>query len=605
MNELLLNSESYLYLHPSENPAVALVSPALDSSNYHSWSRSMITTLSAKNKVEFVNGKAPEPLKTDRTYGAWSRCNNMVVSWLVHSVSISIRQSVLWMDKAEEIWNDLKSRYAQGDLLRVSELQQEASSIKQGSLSVTEYFTKLRVIWDKIENFRPNPICSCTVKCTCLVLTTIAQRKREDRAMQFLRGLNEQYSNIRSHVLLMDLIPTIPKIFSYVAQQERQLTGNNSLSSFNLETKEGPSINAVKSVCEFCGCIGHNESVCYKKHGVPPNYDGKGKGYNTRKTCTYCEKLGHTIDVCYKKHGYPPGFKFNNGKTIANNVVAVEEKATDDQILPQESQELVRFSPEQYKALLALIQQPSAENSASIKPQVASISSCSNNDATGIILSCEKANSTSWILDSGATDHVSSSLTNFHSYHQINPITVKLPNGHLVYATHLGTVQLSTFITLIDVLYVPSFTFNLISISKLVFSTNCKLIYSSNICILQDTNTKVRIGTTNVSRDLYQFTPEASKSHTICSTITHPKCKVLPINLWHFRMDHPSLERLQAMQSYYRFLNNNKNFICNTCHYAKHKRLPFSSSISHASNKFELLHIDIWGPCSKTSMHGH
>jgi len=107
----------------------------------------MMTALSAKNKVEFVNEKAPEPLKSDRTYGAWSRCNNMVVSWLVHSVSIPIRQSILWMDKAEEIWNDLKSRYAQGDLLRVSELQQEASSIKQGSLSVTEYFTKLRVIW--------------------------------------------------------------------------------------------------------------------------------------------------------------------------------------------------------------------------------------------------------------------------------------------------------------------------------------------------------------------------------------------------------------------------------------------------------------------------
>ena len=178
----------------------------------------MITALSAKNKVEFVNGKAPEPLKSDRTYGAWSRCNNMVVSWLVHSVSISIRQSILWMDRAEEIWNDLKSRYAQGDLLRVSELQQEASSIKQGPLSVTEYFIKLQVIWDEIENFRPDPICTCTVKCTCLVLTTIAQRKREDRTMQFLRGLNEHYSNIRSHVLLMDPIPTIPKIFSYVAQ---------------------------------------------------------------------------------------------------------------------------------------------------------------------------------------------------------------------------------------------------------------------------------------------------------------------------------------------------------------------------------------------------
>uniref|UniRef100_A0A0R0GLZ3 Retrotransposon Copia-like N-terminal domain-containing protein n=1 Tax=Glycine max TaxID=3847 RepID=A0A0R0GLZ3_SOYBN len=104
MNEETFNNiESYLYLHPSENPSTALVSPVLDSTNYRSWSRSMITALSAKNKIEFVDGSALEPLKTDRTYGAWHRCNNMVVSWIVHSVATSIRQSILWMDKAEDI----------------------------------------------------------------------------------------------------------------------------------------------------------------------------------------------------------------------------------------------------------------------------------------------------------------------------------------------------------------------------------------------------------------------------------------------------------------------------------------------------------------------
>ncbi|BAT74242.1 hypothetical protein VIGAN_01186600 [Vigna angularis var. angularis] len=45
---------NYLYLHPGENPTAALVSPVLDGTNYHSWSRSMLTTLSAKNKIEFV-----------------------------------------------------------------------------------------------------------------------------------------------------------------------------------------------------------------------------------------------------------------------------------------------------------------------------------------------------------------------------------------------------------------------------------------------------------------------------------------------------------------------------------------------------------------------
>jgi len=49
------------------------------------------------------------PAKTDPTYQAWRRCNNMVVSWLTHFVSPSIRQSILWMDKSKEIWKDLKS----------------------------------------------------------------------------------------------------------------------------------------------------------------------------------------------------------------------------------------------------------------------------------------------------------------------------------------------------------------------------------------------------------------------------------------------------------------------------------------------------------------
>ena len=70
-------------------------------------------------------------------------------------------------------------------------------------------------------------------------------------------------------------------------------------------------------------------------------------------------------------------------------------------------------------------------------------------------------------------------------------------------------------------------------------------------------------------------------------------------------MGHLSTERLQCMKSYYPILRNDRNFVCNTCHYAKHKKLPFSSSISHASHVFDLLHMDIWGPCSKPSMHGH
>ena len=50
---------NFLYLNPNENLVTPLVFPILDSTNYHSWSRSVLTVLSAKNKVEFVNGVIP------------------------------------------------------------------------------------------------------------------------------------------------------------------------------------------------------------------------------------------------------------------------------------------------------------------------------------------------------------------------------------------------------------------------------------------------------------------------------------------------------------------------------------------------------------------
>ncbi|XP_020222097.1 uncharacterized protein LOC109804677 [Cajanus cajan] len=350
-SEQIPGVHSYLYLHPGENPATSLVSPVLDSTNYHSWSRSFITALSAKNKVEFIDGGAPPPLKTDPLYSAWRRCNNMVVSWLVHSVSPSIRQSILWMDQADDIWKDLKTRYSQGDLLRVSDLQLEASSLKQGDLSVTEYFTKLRILWDELENFRPDPNCTCTIKCACSVLTIIAQRKLEDQAMQFLRGLNDQYNNVKSHVLLME--PPISKIFSYVVQQERQLLGQNFIANVHLDRTS--SINAVASpTCTHCNRTGHTDAVCFRKHGFPSttNRSNKGSSNRPRRICTHCGKTGHTIEVCYQKHGFPPGSKPLSDKTASVNHTVTGDCKVTESTQSLESQD-VRFTPQQYQALLA------------------------------------------------------------------------------------------------------------------------------------------------------------------------------------------------------------------------------------------------------------
>ena len=56
------------------------------------------------------------------------------MSWLLNSLSPSIAQSVIFFEHAIDIWNDLRERFSQGDLLRVAELQEEIYALKQASL---------------------------------------------------------------------------------------------------------------------------------------------------------------------------------------------------------------------------------------------------------------------------------------------------------------------------------------------------------------------------------------------------------------------------------------------------------------------------------------
>nr|GMD41458.1 receptor-like protein 12 [Ipomoea batatas] len=133
--EVTFNSQTHsnpYFLHINENPALELVSFPLVGSNYHPWARAMSMSLSCKNKLVFVNGTITKPSTDDlERYLAWERCNNMVVSWIVRTLSPSIGSTVLWIDTAYGVWEDLKRRFSKQDLFRIAEINCEIYQTKQ------------------------------------------------------------------------------------------------------------------------------------------------------------------------------------------------------------------------------------------------------------------------------------------------------------------------------------------------------------------------------------------------------------------------------------------------------------------------------------------
>ncbi|XP_009775669.1 uncharacterized protein [Nicotiana sylvestris] len=92
-----------MYLHLSDNPGAMLVSTAFDGIGYRSWRRSVLRGLSVKNKLSFISGECRQPDPSSPQFRQWERCDNMVTSWILNSLSKEIADSVEYANDAVEL----------------------------------------------------------------------------------------------------------------------------------------------------------------------------------------------------------------------------------------------------------------------------------------------------------------------------------------------------------------------------------------------------------------------------------------------------------------------------------------------------------------------
>ena len=121
-------------------------------------------------------------------------------------------------------------------------------------------------------------------------MKTWMEFQQQEYVMQFLMGLNEFFVQTHSQILMMEPRPPIAKVFSLVAQDERQRSINYGLYTppDSVATNDSNSTVAISAA----------------KLNSKPKKD--------RPTCSHCGILVHTVDKCYKLYGYPPRYKFKS-----------------------------------------------------------------------------------------------------------------------------------------------------------------------------------------------------------------------------------------------------------------------------------------------------
>ncbi|CAN6716402.1 unnamed protein product [Malus baccata var. baccata] len=225
-----------LYLHHSDQRGLVLVSQLLTKDNYNTWSHSMIMALTVKNKYDFVDGSIKKPSEEDvDELQQWRRCNSLVKTWLLSSISKEIAARVFYCDGAQAVWNELRERFSQ--------------------------------------------------------IATVELRRR-NCSIEFLMGLTESFTMTRGQILMMDHLPKVSKAYSLVLKHERQRDMSTGKGVTQLDasvfaardTQKDTGKKSNNSKCEKCDKTGHNTENC-RSH-LKCTYCG-WKGH----TVDYCRKL--------------------------------------------------------------------------------------------------------------------------------------------------------------------------------------------------------------------------------------------------------------------------------------------------------------------------
>ncbi|XP_074377154.1 uncharacterized protein LOC141718674 [Apium graveolens] len=134
-----------LYLQNIDHPGLVLISKKLTGTeNFEPWKRSITIALSAKNKLGLVNGTYPKPEENSPLKSQWDRVNDMVISWILNTVSDEISNGMDFVTSTQEMWEELHGQFSSVNGHRVYQVLKDTHALEQGDKSVEIYYHKLK-----------------------------------------------------------------------------------------------------------------------------------------------------------------------------------------------------------------------------------------------------------------------------------------------------------------------------------------------------------------------------------------------------------------------------------------------------------------------------
>ncbi|KAG6529275.1 hypothetical protein ZIOFF_011472 [Zingiber officinale] len=509
--------------------------------NYATWEFQFWMFLKGKELWGHIDGSLMAP-ENAKDLGQWETKDARIISWLLGSIEAHMVNNLGPFNTAKEIWDYLKRIYHQDNTARRFQLELEIGNFSQGDLSIEQYYSRFLNLWDEYSNI----IYSKVPKEALASIQAIHEVSKRD---QFIMKLRSDFDVARAGLLNRNPVPSLDICLGELLREEQRLATQAVLGA-SLEKStvinvayaaQGRNRGKDQLQCYSCKEFGHIARNCSKKF------------------CNYCKQHGHIIKECPTRPENRRTQAFQ--ATIPNlNVIGHTSTVTGT------NQSVL--TPEMVQQMIL-----TAFSTLTLQGQGMNISS-------------------SWIVDSGASNHMTGSPDLSYNVRQYNGSqNIQIANGSNLPITAIGDIGSSFSHVFIS----PGLSTNLIFIGQMV-DNHCDVHFSRDGCIVQDQVSGQVIAKGHKVGRLFPLQFSVPRNLSFSSIVTANKA-----DIWHKRLGHPNNVILSNLMKNGFLGDNIQSFkhllplACTTCKLGKSKVLPFSTHGGRAKTCFEIIHSDVWG----------
>ncbi|CAL8115435.1 unnamed protein product [Prunus armeniaca] len=436
--------------------------------------------------------------------------------------------------------------------------------LRQEGRPVGVYYADLKSVWQELDQRRP-------IKMECAVdLKTLRDEIQIDCVYAFLAGLDDIFDKVRSDILHTQPLPSVEEVFSVIRREAQihatMMSGSNNQGGL-------PSMAMVsRPAVAFRPSNPSNQSLNSRPFTRENKDDLK---------CTFCGQTRHTEDTCFAKHGKKlrakeRGSGGNNGGRAS--LAAASPKTKEDETISNHlSQTLLTRSTH-------------------------GDSSSTAGTVGHVFLASDIEHHAGWILDSGATDHMTYDKNVFQSMTTSHREYIATANGTRTPVVGAGTVYLTASLPLHRCLLVPSLSHHLLSIPQITEQLDCVVLMYPSFYLLQDIQTKEIIGRGTKREGLYYVDDVVPGRAHVVRVLRGSNLQ--EVWLLHRRLGHASFSYLRRLlPSLFNGINE-LDLHCEVCILAKSHRASFPPSMNKRPFPFDLVHSDVWGPSPVVTSSG-